>query len=218
MQDYNGFLKFLVDIYDIRPLRDHSKKIGGASICLLRHDVINDLEGAVLMAKAENDLGIKGTYFVFPSSKHFNADLITEIRGLGHEIGLHTDVLTRCLRSRRVGYAKRLFESELTILEKNNVTVHGVSSHDSEACDKYSVHNHDIFKEYHNLGKPERIKHTELFTISLKKYGLYEADLLYRDHVFSDSDGDWNFLHIRNAASVGHTVIQIIVHPLEWKF
>lgn len=216
MQDYKAFLEFLLDIYDIRPLRDHSKKIDNRSICLLRHDVINDYDGALLMAKAENDLGIKGTYFVLPSSKHFNADLVTEIQGLGHEVGLHNDVLTRCLRSRRVGYAKRLFEAELAILKKNNITVRGVSSHDSEVCGKYGVDNHDIFKEYHMLGKPERIKHTELFTISLKKYGLYEADLLYKDHVFTDSDGELNFTHIRNAATIGHSVIQIILHPVEW--
>ena len=226
MHDYKAFLSFLSGLYDIRPLKDHAKRRGNASVCLLRHDV-DDYYKALSMAKSEADMGIRSTYFVLPSTKQFDPDIVADIQGLGHEIGLHNDVLTRCFSSRRVGYSKRLFESELAILDGNNITVRGVSSHNSELCNKYGVHNHDIFKEYHNRGKPERVRHTELFTVSLKKYGLYEAGLLFTEHTFTDTGGEWSggepansgiSSYLRNAASVGHTVIQIIVHPSEWDF
>lgn len=67
---------------------------------IIRHDVDMDLARALEMAKFENEIGIKSTYFVLLSSEYYNLfsgkDLkaANDILNLGHEIGLHFDVTT----------------------------------------------------------------------------------------------------------------------------
>ena len=223
MQNYTGFLTFLKEHFDIRPLKDHERRMGNRSVCLLRHDVLEDFEDAVEMATTERNLGIKGTYFILPTAKEFNADRVKKIKSLGHEIGLHNDILQRCLKSRRVGYARRLFEENLKAFKKHDIAIHGISSVPGTLSG--NTNNTDIFKEYHKRGKLEKVRHTALFTISLKKYGMYEAGLLLSDHKFNDLGGVWNegtldnigiFPFLQNLATSGHTIIQVIIHPAGW--
>ena len=225
MNNYAGFLNFLKERFQIRPLRDHERRRGNVSVCLLRHDVVDDLDMAIDMAGLELELGIKGTYFVSPSSKDFDIDKVRTILGMGHEIGLHNDILTRCLKSRRVGYARRLFEEELNIFKNEKIPIYGVSSMRSDDCAKYKLTNADVFKEYNKRGKPERVKHTVLFTLSLKKYHLYEAGLILSEHRFDDHGGAWNdgaldsvgiYPYLNNLSSSGYTTIQVIIHPSGW--
>lgn len=64
---------------------------------ILRHDVDNDLDKAVQMARREKMWGVRSTYFVLVSSDFYNifskenAARLAEIEALGHEIGLHFD-------------------------------------------------------------------------------------------------------------------------------
>lgn len=64
---------------------------------ILRHDVDNDLQNALEMAKLEHEYGIQSTYFVLLASNFYNLfscksrEIINEIKGLGHAIGLHFD-------------------------------------------------------------------------------------------------------------------------------
>jgi len=62
---------------------------------LLRHDIDFSLESAKLLAKKENELKIKSTYFFMLSSNLYNLfsdysqNTIYEIKKLGHKISLH---------------------------------------------------------------------------------------------------------------------------------
>lgn len=64
---------------------------------ILRHDVDFCLEAALRFAELEYKNGIRSTYFVLLATDFYNLfhkkanDLIKEIRGLGHYIGLHFD-------------------------------------------------------------------------------------------------------------------------------
>lgn len=66
-------------------------------IAILRHDVDNSLIKALELAKFENSLKIKSTYFVLLSTDFYNIasikslKIIKNIISLGHEIGLHFD-------------------------------------------------------------------------------------------------------------------------------
>jgi hypothetical protein len=71
---------------------------GGAErICLLRHDVDSDPGAALELARIEAELGVLATYFVMLRSPVYNLfsrasqDLVCEILGLGHRLGLHYD-------------------------------------------------------------------------------------------------------------------------------
>ena len=64
---------------------------------IMRHDIDYNIEQAVRLAQAEADFGIQSTYFVLlssdfynPASKHMT-DMLQQIRGMGHEVGLHFD-------------------------------------------------------------------------------------------------------------------------------
>lgn len=71
---------------------DNSKEV------ILRHDVDFSLLKALKMAKIENDLGVKSTYFILIGTEFYNPFLyenrkiIKEILQLGHSIGVHFDV------------------------------------------------------------------------------------------------------------------------------
>lgn len=98
---------------------------------IIRHDVDMDLTRALEMAKFENEIGIKSTYFVLLSSEYYNLfsgkNLIAarQILDLGHEIGLHFDVTTlpedATLKDIENGILKekKLIEQGLDILLKS---------------------------------------------------------------------------------------------------
>lgn len=64
---------------------------------ILRHDVDSSLEKALELAKFENELGVKSTYYILMTSKLYNVlnneskTIIKQILSFGHEIGLHFD-------------------------------------------------------------------------------------------------------------------------------
>jgi hypothetical protein len=60
---------------------------------LLRHDVDRLPATALATAKAENEIGVKGTYFFRVKPGTYKKDIIEAIAGLGHEIGYHYETL-----------------------------------------------------------------------------------------------------------------------------
>lgn len=64
---------------------------------ILRHDIDFSLEQAAKLARLENELGVRSTYFVLLSSDFYNPAssssyrYLHEILDLGHDIGLHFD-------------------------------------------------------------------------------------------------------------------------------
>ncbi len=68
-----------------------------APVCFLRHDCDNDLVAAARLARIESEAGVTSTFFVMLRSAMYNAmaptnaELVREIVGLGHRIGLHFD-------------------------------------------------------------------------------------------------------------------------------
>lgn len=61
----------------------------------LRHDVDLSLDAALQMARAEAELGVRATYFLMTGSVFYNLAshegerTVTELRSLGHRLGLH---------------------------------------------------------------------------------------------------------------------------------
>ncbi|HEY8030063.1 MAG TPA: hypothetical protein VIE38_11190 [Gaiellaceae bacterium] len=61
----------------------------------LRHDVDLSLEAALAMARIEQELGARATYFLMTESRFYNLgsragrDALVELRELGHAVGLH---------------------------------------------------------------------------------------------------------------------------------
>ncbi|WP_342598762.1 hypothetical protein MHB48_14950 [Psychrobacillus sp. FSL H8-0483] len=64
---------------------------------IIRHDVDFSLDKALEMARIEQDLAVKSTYFILLSTNFYNVfskesfEKLKQIESLGHEIGLHFD-------------------------------------------------------------------------------------------------------------------------------
>lgn len=94
---YRGLIKALTDsgyqIADYHNWEQFHKCV------ILRHDIDNSIEKALYLAKLENELGVKSTFFVLLSSDFYNPaskksrECLRQLQEYGHEIGLHFDEL-----------------------------------------------------------------------------------------------------------------------------
>jgi hypothetical protein len=91
---YKNFLKSAKRKYEIVLF---GNEIETSPCLILRHDLDLSISAALKIAKIENELGIKSTFFLLLHSPFYNLlDLETfqnvqEIISLGHQIGLHFD-------------------------------------------------------------------------------------------------------------------------------
>ncbi|MBL8439892.1 MAG: hypothetical protein JNK96_01595, partial [Betaproteobacteria bacterium] len=66
---------------------------------LWRHDCDHSLNRALRTAQIERERGVRATYFINPHSNYYNlleqgqAEILSRIIGMGHDIGLHFDAL-----------------------------------------------------------------------------------------------------------------------------
>jgi len=119
---YGAYIKFLTLLkkrFKIIPFSEVSGETD--SFLILRHDVDASLESALKMARVEQKLGIRSTYFVLFSHKFYNLlekdslTILREISELDHEIGLHYDVGTYESYGRDL---METLENEIKLLER----------------------------------------------------------------------------------------------------
>lgn len=95
---YRGYTGLINSLKENRySFADYHNYADFSRCVILRHDIDNSINKAVLIAELESDLGVKSTYFTLlrtdfynPASKKGLAGL-KMIQSLGHEIGLHFD-------------------------------------------------------------------------------------------------------------------------------
>ena len=92
---YRSFLSLLLEQgYAIANYHNYPKK---SRCVILRHDIDQSIEKAVIMGEIEAREGISSTYFVLLTSDIYNASsaqskkMLQTLRKQGHEIGLHFD-------------------------------------------------------------------------------------------------------------------------------
>lgn len=171
------------------------------SFILLRHDVDMSVHEALDLARIENKLGIKATYFLLFHSDFYNllekeiVDLVREIIDLGHEIGLHFD-------SHFYEIDKEEQLEEYLIFEKN-------------ILEKVFGQKLNVFS-FHN---------TNEFVLSCKKesYGgmvnTYAAFYQDKNQIAycSDSFGYWRFERLKELIQERkHKKLQVLTHPEWW--
>jgi hypothetical protein len=92
---------------------------------VLRHDVDDRNMNSLQFARIQNKMGIVGSYFFRIVPQSFNADVIKEIAGLGHEIGYHYEDLIFANTKLKVRGSK--FKSQGEEFEKKIVEI-GIES------------------------------------------------------------------------------------------
>ncbi len=168
-------------------------KIREKSQIILRHDVDLDLDLALQMAKIENSLGIKSTYFFLLRTDSYNLisdtshDIVYEIKELGHSVSLHFDML--------------LYENVKDGLHKEK----DIFSHYFKTeVDIISIHRPtDNF-----LKNPESYFNVE---------NTYEKKYLKNIQYFADSGGSFRFGYpTQSSAFKNNDNIQLLIHPVWW--
>ena len=121
-------------------------------IVMMRHDVDRHPKRSLDMAKLENELGVKTTYYFRTIPQTLKPKIIKEIANLDHEIGYHYESLAET----NGNYEKALkdFKKNLMILRKfypiKNIAMHGrpTSTWDSRLLwEKYNYKKYDILSE-----------------------------------------------------------------------
>ena len=122
--------------------------LSNSNFVILRHDVDQKPENALTMAKKENVLGVKASYYFRAEGRRNNSEIIKAIAELGHEIGYHYEDMTMCK-----GDAKKAmshFEEELACFRQlypvKTVCMHGAP--------RSRYDNRELWKrfDYHQLG------------------------------------------------------------------
>lgn len=164
----------------------------GQNCFLIRHDVDYDLNKAYKMAKFENEMGIKATYFILLSSDNYNAftienqKLIISIKEMGHEIGLHFDP------SKLGNDLTQHFENHVLFLSKMI----------DEPIFSVSIHNPSIHNEY-----PEFSGYNNAYSKHFFNPTNYLSDARF------DFRGKEPFRFIE---TISDTVTQISLHPIHF--
>ncbi len=94
---------------------------------ILRHDVDRSPENSLKMSELESLYGIYSTYYFRVNNKTYIPDIIKKVKGLGHEIGYHYEVMDKAKGD--FNKAKEIFSSELeklrVLADINTVCMHG---------------------------------------------------------------------------------------------
>jgi hypothetical protein len=190
---YVKLLKWLKQRYQIIPFCEVTSKID--SFLLLRHDIDASIKIALKMAKVERRLGVRSTYFVMFSNKLYNIlerdnlEALRNLAELGHEIGLHYDVLAY---EEYGPDLRRTLETEIALLERLSdrkvcsIAPHNVSLMTGE----------DPFKniaEYRNVYAPE-----------------------FHQNYVSDSCRAWYPRNLEELLNFKYEKVQLLIHPFLW--
>lgn len=166
-------------------LKTHSLKL-----CILRHDVDRRPNNALAIAKLENELGIKSTYYFRIVPESFNEDIIKKIVDMGHEIGYHYEEID--IASRQSSVIGNRSQVNSNLFNKNS------TDNSSPLTDDLVHKAYELFKE--NLAKLRRIADVKTICMHGSPFSKYDNKMLWEKFDYKELgllgepyfDIDWN--------------------------
>jgi peptidoglycan/xylan/chitin deacetylase (PgdA/CDA1 family) len=193
--DYRNLVTSFLDLsYKVVSFHDVE---ANAPHVVLRHDIDLSLKHAAHLAKIENKLGVKATYFVLARSSLYNVwapeslHTINSIMDLGHEIGLHFDA--------------SLYPSDANSLQE----AASIECEHLENCIQCPIQ----IISFHRPAK-SLLNYSGLLA---GRRHAYEPDFFSEIGYCSDSRGAWNYGHpLETDAIKRKTALQLLTHPIWW--
>jgi len=153
------------------------------------------------MARSEEKLGLKATYFLQLTSRFYNifepdiTSICREISSLGHDIGIHFDPSSYPAHSPE-SFRKYLDLEVSTIQNLLDVSIHSFSLHNPTTFDAESI-DHRHYGRLFNASSPQ----------------------LFRSFSYcSDSNGVWRFDNLYDVISNPNTIrLYSLTHPEWWQ-
>lgn len=194
------------------------------SFCLIRHDVDRKPGNALRMARLENGMGIKSTYYFRVKPHTFKPEIIIEIAGLRHEIGYHYESLSET--NGDMSAALEDFGDNLKKLRElvsvRTVSMHGrpLKSYDNRDMWRNSGNHNRLIKEYGILGEVYLdIDYTNIAYINDTGRNWTSGKFNRRDKVASNIEADFengeSLLGYLSSTPASKMVFQ--VHPERWE-
>jgi hypothetical protein len=193
------------------------------SFCLIRHDVDRKPQNALKIAKLEHAASIAATYF-FRTKKHtFNAEIVSAIAALGHEIGYHYESLSDAKGDMRTAIEdfERNLQRLRNIVPVSTICMHGrpFSAYDNRALWEIAENREKLVGQYHLLGEVYLdIDYTDIGYISDTGRNWATQKANRRDRVQSDillnfNDGHRLLNYLNNRP---HPKLVFLAHPERW--
>ena len=199
------------------------------STVILRHDVDLIPQNALKIAQLESSLGIRGTYYfrIVPESYHLT--IMSQIAGLGHEIGYHYEDVDLVLTNNKELYTKNkehLIDAAYESFSKNlelfrqNFEIKTICMHGSPRAkyDNRMLWEKYNYKELGLIGEP-------YFDIDVNEFAYFTdtgrrwngSRLSVRDKVDSKYDFDFSSTQqiIDNRDRLP-SKIMFTIHPQRW--
>lgn len=164
--DYMTLLNELSDTnrYLVLPGRDVIKTQAPDKVVIyMRHDIDHDPQTALRMAEAENKLGMQSSYYVLNTAPYYGEQtptgvkryasmdkLYLDIQKLGHEVGVHNDLLSAMILWDADPIV--LQGQELDYYRSIGLNVTGVVSHGAGIVLKRNLNNTWVFSEFGKTG------------------------------------------------------------------
>lgn len=198
----------------------------------LRHDVDWSIENALAMAAIEQQMGIRASYYLLhpdgdiTPQNYFgrveNGELVIDpkvfewasrLLDLGHEVGLHNDLISLALATRR--QPREFLEQIVEAFAARGIELAGSVAHGSRTCRELGYMNYQIFSELRDAGvapdyrdSPDALEHfgremverdghaIRKFELRMSDFGLrYEANFVLREIYLYDSSARWSVWH-----------------------
>ena len=214
-------------------------------LLLIRHDIDQDIDNAVRLARWEAERDIRATYCVLHTAWYYGrkekgrtirrsqqmVDACLEIQSLGHEINLHNNAVVVGLKTGADPY--EVLAEELDFLRSRGLEVTGTSTHGDPLCSRLGFGNLELFSEtvYPSRGGARTLEHdghaVTIGTRSMAEFGLtYEGYDLPRDTYITDSGGRLKVVH-DTAGRAGLSraeleplpykrIVGMLTHPVWW--
>ncbi|MGC8634415.1 MAG: hypothetical protein ACP5VP_07085 [Candidatus Limnocylindrales bacterium] len=228
------------------PVRDLVERPPGSRsprLVVLRHDTDTDIDNAVRFAEWEAARGYRASFYVLHTDWYYREGFsgpptryvlraLDRIRQLGHEIGLHNNVITVALRTGRDPV--EVLSTELQWLRGHGFDIVGTAAHGDALCRTCRYNNGEVFVE---APRPEHgaaartiacrdgasgsLLRTELRPTAMADLGLaYEANYIRNRYYVTDSHGRWNRPLAVAAGEFERrdAPLAFLIHPAWWAF
>jgi hypothetical protein len=163
---------------------------------VLRHDIDIDLRSALEIARIENEMGIKSTYFISLRTPFYNAlsnhnhKILEEIYKLGHDVATHVEC------------------------EEDN-KFSGVIK-DINTLKQFNIFLNSEIASLHSPGNLKRFANNDI-TLPKEAENVYGAILRGELEYISDSTGQWRYGHpYKTKAFQNRKPMQLLIHPIWW--
>jgi hypothetical protein len=241
--DLDAVARLLESADEVVPIREAfaRREAWPERFLAMRHDMDHDVENSVRLAEWEAAHGWRSTYYVLHGDWYWGTDPVGEpsklvlraldrIASLGHEIGLHNNVLTLALRTGRD--PREILESALGSLRRHGFDVTGSVAHGDPLCHAAGYVNYEIFAEHTSptgLAADRTISYDDPTTgahyrldlrpVPMADFGLeYEANTIGHTLYLSDTGGHWSvpFDGMAERFRTEGGFLQVLMHPVWW--